>query len=178
MRVAPLNDWGEVGPVAVGLVQRDATGPTLVVGEPFTTPVWPLPAKLTGSAEPGSTVVVEGVGEAALDRRGGFAFQTTLAPWPQTIRVTATDASGNRTVREVSIIGGVDYRRFPWTVILAVAIVGRGGHQRVPRRASTGRAGRACRGGRHGHPHRRLADGRARGAATGRRAAAEPDVGR
>ena len=123
VRVVPLNDWGEVGPMAVGLVQRDGTGPTLVVGEPFTTPVWPLPARLTGSAEPGSTVVIDGVGEATLDRRGQFAFQTTLAPWPQTVRVTATDASGNRTVREVSIIGGVDYRRFPWAVIAAVGIV-------------------------------------------------------
>ena len=137
MQVVPINDWGEVGPMAVGLVQRDSTGPTLVVGEPFTTPVWPLPAKLTGSAEPGSTVVVDGVGEAPLDRRGGFEFQTTLAPWPQTIRITATDASGNQTVREISIIGGVDYRRFPWTVIAAVAIViavGASGFRGVRRR--------------------------------------------
>jgi hypothetical protein len=124
LRVVPLNDWGEVGPLAAGLVQRDGTGPTLVVGEPFTTPVWPLPARLTGSAEPGSTVVIDGVGEAELDRRGGFEFQTTLAPWPQTIRITATDPSGNRTVRDLSIVGGVDYRRFPWTVIAAVVLVG------------------------------------------------------
>ena len=148
LQVVPINDWGEVGPMAVGLVERDATGPTLVVGEPFTTPVWPLPARLTGSAEPGSMVTIDGIGIAPLDRRGGFEFQTTLAPWPQTVRIRATDASGNQTVRELSIIGGVDYRRFPWTVIAAVVIVvavGASGFRGVRRRPVG--AGLAASGG-------------------------------
>jgi hypothetical protein len=106
VRVVPVNDWGEVGDLASGMIQRerDATGPTLVVGVPFTTPVWPLPARLTGTSEPGSTVTIDGIGAAEMGRRGGFEFTTTLAPWPQTIRITATDESGNRTIREISVV--------------------------------------------------------------------------
>ena len=87
------------------------------------TPIWPLPASIKGSAEPGSIVEVEGIGPVELDRRGGFRISTSLAPWPQTLTVTATDASGNETVREVSLIGGVDYRRFPWPTIAAVVLL-------------------------------------------------------
>ena len=121
--VVALNDWGELGPPARGVVVRDAVGPFLVVEAPFTSPVWPLAASLDGSAEPRSIVHVEGVGEMVLDRRGRFTIQTALAPWPQTLRVTATDASGNVTERDVSVVGGIDYRRFPWSVIAAMALL-------------------------------------------------------
>ena len=149
VRAVPVNDWGEVGTVAAGFVQRDGTGPTLTFGVPFTTPVWPLPARLTGTAEPGAVVVVEGVGTVELARRGEFEFQTTLAPWPQTLRIVATDESGNQTVREVSIVGGVDYRQFPWTIILAVvilAVVAASGFLGVRRRPFAGTTGPASSG--------------------------------
>jgi hypothetical protein len=122
--LVPLNDWGELGEVASGVVIRDETGPTLNVAVPFTSPVWPAAASLPGSSESGATVVVEGIGVMELDRRGRFAIETTLAPWPQTYRITASDASGNTTVKELSVVGGVDYRRFPWLLIAAVALLG------------------------------------------------------
>ncbi len=121
--VVPLNDWGELGDPARRIVARDAIGPNLTVETPFSTAVWPIAAELRGSSDLGSTVIVDGVGEMELDRRGRFTFETTLAPWPQTLRVTATDPSGNVTVQEVSVIGGVDYRRFPWPFIAAVALL-------------------------------------------------------
>lgn len=121
--VVPFNDWGEMGPSVAGVVLRDAVGPSLIVEAPFTSAVWPFTASIAGSAEPRSVVRVAGVGDMELDRRGRFTIQTGLAPWPQTLRVTATDASGNITLREVSVIGGIDYRRFPWAMIAALALL-------------------------------------------------------
>lgn len=123
VEVAPINDWGVIGSVASGVVIRDMIGPSLVVETPFTTPIWPFTASIPGAAEPRSSVEVAGVGPVELDRRGQFTIQTQLAPWPQTLVVTATDASGNVTQREVSLIGGVDYRRFPWPTIVAAALL-------------------------------------------------------
>jgi hypothetical protein len=121
--VVPINDWGEVGPPASGTVDRDLVGPSLALDVPMVTPVWPLPAKLTGASDPDTTVVVDGIGEVKLDRRGRFELVTQLAPWPQTLRLSAVDPSGNVTRREVSVVGGVDYRRFPWPIIAAVALL-------------------------------------------------------
>jgi hypothetical protein len=121
--VLPLNDWGEVGPAVAGTIRRDQTGPFVSVVAPFTSPIWPVPASLAGTAEPGSTVEVGGIGPIELDRRGRFSFETSLAPWPQTLRVTATDAAGNTTTSEVSVVGGVDYRAFPWPTILVIALL-------------------------------------------------------
>lgn len=121
--VVPLNDWGEIGSVVSAVVIRDMIGPSLVIETPFTTALWPFPATIPGAAEPRSNVTVAGVGPVELDRRGQFTIQTPLAPWPQTLVVTATDASGNVTRREISVIGGVDYRRFPWATIVAAALL-------------------------------------------------------
>ena len=68
-------------------------------------------------------MTVAGIGPVELDRRGQFAIRTPLAPWPQTLVVTATDASGNVTRRELSVVGGIDYRRFPWATIVAAALL-------------------------------------------------------
>ena len=122
--VVPINDWGEVGEAVAGTVTRDIAGPTVRLETPFTNPVWPFLAHLDGGTEPGSTVSVDGVGPVDVDRRGRFTVATHLAPWPQTIRVTATDEAGNPTVGEFSIVGGVDYRQFPWALIAALTLLG------------------------------------------------------
>jgi hypothetical protein len=132
-----INDWGELGAPARRTVLRDHVGPSVSLEVPFTSPLWPATTHLIGAAEPGATVRVDGVGQMTLDPGGGFALDTALAPWPQTFRMSAIDASGNETVREVSVIGGVDYRRFPWPTIVtaallaAVAFSGFGGTRRV-----------------------------------------------
>jgi hypothetical protein len=124
LTIVPINDWGEVGSAATGTIVRDLEGPRVSVEVPFVSPVWPVPARLTGAVDPGSTVEVDGVGPVEADRRGRFAFETPLAPWPQDLRVTATDRSGNRTVQAVSIIGGLDYRQLPWAFLAALGILG------------------------------------------------------
>ncbi|HYH93609.1 MAG TPA: hypothetical protein VD763_10650 [Candidatus Saccharimonadales bacterium] len=121
--VVPINDWGEVGPPARGPVARDLIGPSLTLDVPGTTPIWPFAARLTGSSDPGTVVTVEGIGEMTLDRRGRFAFEAPLAPWPQTLRVTSVDGSGNVTQRELSVIGGIDYRKLPWPAIVAAGLI-------------------------------------------------------
>jgi hypothetical protein len=132
-----VNDWGELGAPARRTVLRDHVGPSVSLEVPFTSPFWPATTHLIGAAEPGAMVRVEGVGQVTLDPDGGFALDAALAPWPQTFRMSAIDASGNQTVREVSVIGGVDYRRFPWPTIVtaallaAVAFSGFGGTRRV-----------------------------------------------
>jgi hypothetical protein len=124
MRVVPVNDWGEVGFPVVRTIARDSIGPTLNLETPFTNPVWPFLTRLPGRAEPGSTVAMDGAGPLDVDDRGRFTVVTHLAPWPQTIRLTATDLSGNVSIGEFSVIGGVDYRQFPWALILALMLLG------------------------------------------------------
>jgi hypothetical protein len=124
MRVTPINDWGEVGHPVVRTITRDVTGPTLNLETPFTNPVWPFQAHLEGRAEPGSAVTIEGGDPLEVDDRGRFTVVTRLAPWPQTIRLTATDDSGNGSTAEFSLVGGVDYRQFPWALIAALTLLG------------------------------------------------------
>ena len=124
VRVVPINDWGEVGFPVVRTIARDAVGPTLNLETPFTNPVWPFLARLPGRAEPGSTVGIDGAGPLEVDDRGRFTVVTRLAPWPQTIRLTATDVSGNISIGEFSVVGGVDYRQFPWALIAALTLLG------------------------------------------------------
>lgn len=123
LTVVPINDWGEVGRPTVGALGRDERAPTLLVEVPFLSPAWPASATLSGVADPGSEVRVDGSEPIGLDRRGRFSFEATLAPWPQTLLVQATDASGNVTVQHLSVVGGVDYRQFPWALILALALL-------------------------------------------------------
>jgi hypothetical protein len=54
---------------------------------------------------------------------GPFEVRTQLAPWPQTLEVTAVDQSGNTTTTRVSVMGGVDLRKLPWPEIAAVTII-------------------------------------------------------
>jgi hypothetical protein len=122
MRVVPINDLGEPGPVVAGTIDRDDVAPTVVVEEPFTSSVWPFSTVIDGRSEPGSTVRVDGI-EVEVDARGAFAIDTQLAPWPQSLRVTAVDPAGNQSVATFSVVGGVDYRRFPWPGILAVGLL-------------------------------------------------------
>lgn len=123
LTVVPINDWGEVGRPAVGTIGRDERPPTLLVEVPFLSPVWPATARLTGVADPGSEVRVDGSAPLELDRRGRFSFERTLAPWPQTLVIRAIDASGNETVRDLSVIGGIDYRQLPWALIAALVLL-------------------------------------------------------
>lgn len=121
--VVGLDDSGDVaGPVAT-LVTKDVVGPVVELVTPVTSPVWPQAARLVGTVEVGATVTVDGDATVAMGERGSFAIETPLAPWPQTLRVVATDAVGNATVLEVTVIGGFDYRILPWPAILAVAVL-------------------------------------------------------
>ena len=123
IRVVPVNDLGEWGQPTTGSMIHDDAPPTLTLEEPFTSAIWPSLTNLVGRSDPGSTVRVDGVGEVDVDESGGFTIRTQLAPWPQPFRVTATDPAGNQTVASFSVVGGVDYRRFPWPGILTVALL-------------------------------------------------------
>ena len=117
-----INDWGEVSPIERVRVEADRIGPTLVVAAPLTSLPWPLVARLDGVADPGSRVRL-GDTEVEVPRNGRFSVRTSLAPWPQTLEFTAIDGAGNETVRRVSVVGGVDYRQFPWEVILGALVL-------------------------------------------------------
>ena len=121
--IAQINDWGEIAGPVRGTIIRDSTGPSLTVDTPFLSAPWPLEATLHGRSEPGVEVRGASGGPALADRRGRFELRTQLAPWPQTVELTAIDESGNRTTRQFSFVGGVDYRAFPWPAILAVLLL-------------------------------------------------------
>jgi hypothetical protein len=148
MQIVPVNDWGEWGEPVAQTIIRDAVDPAVALDAPFTSAPWPFYMHLAGRAEPGTSVVVDGIGDVPVDRNGGFAIDAQLAPWPQAFRVTATDPAGNVAVREFSIVGGVDYRRFPWPGIAAGALLALvaargmfgGGRDRATRAGSTRRS--------------------------------------
>ncbi len=123
IRVVPINDWGEWGAPVAQTIARDAIGPTVAVENPFLSAIWPVSSRLAGRSEPGSVVQVEGRGPVNVDSRGRFFVDGPLAPWPQMLRVIATDPTGNTTTGEFWVVGGVDYRRFPWPGIIAATLL-------------------------------------------------------
>jgi hypothetical protein len=122
VQVLPINDWGEWGRPVSSVVTGDTVAPSIEVDDPFLSPIWPITARLGGRTESGSTVSVDGLGPVQLDSDGHFTIEQPLAPWPQTIRVHASDPAGNASVAEFTVVGGVDYRRIPWPGI-AVAVL-------------------------------------------------------
>jgi hypothetical protein len=121
--IAQINDWGEIAGPIRGTIVRDATGPTLTVEAPFLSAPWPLGATLNGRSEPGVEVRGGSGGPVVADRRGRFQVNAQLAPWPQTLELTAVDETGNVTVGRFSVVGGVDYRAFPWPAIIAITLL-------------------------------------------------------
>ncbi len=123
VEVLTIDDLGEVGKLVEGSVRRDVVGPIVSVPAPFLSPIWPVPATFEGVVEVGAAVTVPGVGNVSVDADGRFAFEMTIGPWPQTLRVVARDAAGNVTTHDVSVVGGVDYRVLPWPAILVVGLL-------------------------------------------------------
>lgn len=121
--VVGVNDWGEVSTLTQARVEVDRIGPTLLVQAPFLSLPWPFVTRIEGIADPGAQVRI-GDGESVeAARNGAFSIRTSLAPWPQTLDIRATDPAGNETVRPLTVVGGVDYRRLPWEIILGAGVL-------------------------------------------------------
>jgi hypothetical protein len=119
----PFDDRGETGLPLGTTVGLDREGPAVSAVAPAISPPWPFTTSIGGTVEPGAQVVVDGVGPAEVDPQGSFTFETALAPWPQTLRIVATDPQGNMTVLPLTAVGGVDYRDYPWPAIVAVTVI-------------------------------------------------------
>ncbi len=93
-----------------------------------------LTSTVTGRVTNGAAVTVDGQ-SATLTPYGAFHATVDAPPWPRTVVVTARDPLGNETSTTVEVIGLVDYRGFPWAVILAAATVAAGAflYLRAPR---------------------------------------------
>jgi hypothetical protein len=122
--VVPINDWGEVGRPTVTLVARDVQAPVLELDVPLLSAVWPATATLNGVTEPRSSVSVHGGTAVPVDDDGSFVIQGVLAPWPQTVQLTATDPAGNVSSLAVTVVGGIDYRQLPLQALLVVGLLG------------------------------------------------------
>lgn len=121
--VVGLNDWGELSAPIRQLVASDLLGPALSVEVPLVTAPWPFAAPVRGTTDPGARISLDGGPFEAVSAAGRFEVRRTLAPWPQTVDVRAVDAVGNLTVRRVSLVGGFDYRRLPWQVLVAALVL-------------------------------------------------------
>ena len=121
--IAQVNEWGEIAGPVRGTIVRDSTGPSLTLDVPFLSAPWPLEATVQGRSEPGVEIRGGTGGPVTADRRGRFELRTQLVPWPQTVELTAIDQSGNTTTSQFSLVGGVDYRSFPWAAIVAAALL-------------------------------------------------------
>jgi hypothetical protein len=108
-------------------VQRTAVidneAPPLRVDVPFTSAPWPLTGALHGVSEPGATITLVGGSIVTAGSDGTFDVPAQLAPWPQTLDLTARDVAGNQTASRVSVMGGVDVRGLPWPAIGVVLVL-------------------------------------------------------
>jgi hypothetical protein len=121
--VAVIDQLGNLaGPVRV-VAGVDVTAPSITVNTPLLTPTWPLAATLDGHSEAGASVRLNDGAPVQADADGRFQVEAPLAPWPQSLEFTATDAYGNATVLPVSVMGGVDVRQLPWAPILTVTFL-------------------------------------------------------
>ena len=121
--IAQINDWGEVAGPVRQTIELDSDGPSLVLETPFLSAPWPFEATIHGRSEPAIEIQGGTGGPVQSDRRGRFELRTQLAPWPQTVELVAVDETGNRTTKRFTLVGGVDYRAFPWAAIVAVALL-------------------------------------------------------
>jgi hypothetical protein len=121
--IAQINDWGEIAGPVRQTIELDSDGPSLVVETPFLSAPWPFEATIQGRSEPDIDIRGGTAGPVRSDRRGRFELRTQLAPWPQTVELIAVDETGNRTTKRFTLVGGVDYRDFPWAAILALALL-------------------------------------------------------
>ena len=121
--MAALDAAGDLSPVAVWTAVQDLEPPALSLDTPFMSPPWPFAARITGKTEAGASVRLGEASPAPVGTGGAFEIPTQLAPWPQTLEVTAVDPYGNPTLARVSVMGGVDLRQLPWPAIAAVSII-------------------------------------------------------
>ena len=116
--VAALDATGALSEPVQGTALYDVAAPALDAGTPSVTPPWPFTAGLRGTSEPGVSVSLRGGEAVTVGPTGAFELPTQLAPWPQTLEVTAVDLAGNETTKELSIMGGIDIRPLPWPAML------------------------------------------------------------
>ena len=121
--VAQLDTVGDMGGPISQTAVLDVAGPDVAVEPPFLSAVWPLKAKVHGHAEAGAKVRLGGGEPVQADADGAFEVETQLAPWPQTLELSATDAFGNATTSRVSVMGGIDVRQLPWPAMLTITFL-------------------------------------------------------
>jgi hypothetical protein len=96
-----------------------------------------LSATLIGDTSMGASVTVDG---RPVTPKPDGSFTTTVdAPiWPRQVLVVASDPFGHETVTHIEVVGILDYRGFPWAVVIVAATIGVGGalFVRTPRRRS------------------------------------------
>jgi hypothetical protein len=121
--VATLDSVGAVSDPVSATVVWDVVAPTVTAETPLVTAPWPFEGSIHGTSEAGAQVRTGGGPPVVVGSDGSFDLGVQLAPWPQTIELTSTDPSGNVGTAEVSVMGGVDLRQFPWPAIGTVLII-------------------------------------------------------
>jgi hypothetical protein len=121
--IAALDGSGDLSNPVRATASLDLTPPALSLDAPLVSPPWPFDATITGTSEAGVSVRLGQGSPARVDSSGAFEIRTKLAPWPQTLEVTAVDPSGNATPASISVMGGLDIRKLPWPAIAAVTII-------------------------------------------------------
>ena len=120
---AALDASGAISdPVQVTAVVDRVAPAVHVVAPPLSLP-WPFAATLHGTTDAGASVSLSGALPVVAGSDGSFELPAQLAPWPQTLEVSAVDPAGNTTVGEVSVMGGADLQGLPWPAIGAVAVL-------------------------------------------------------
>jgi hypothetical protein len=83
-------------------IRKDTTAPSLEIGKFENLSVAGSNTTITGKAEPGSTVTVNGV-QATVGEDGSWSAVVSLKPGTNEVTVTATDSAGNTTTNTETI---------------------------------------------------------------------------
>lgn len=79
-------------------------------------------ASVVGTTDAHAMVTIGGA-EVTVGSDGGFAGAVDAGLLPREIVIRSVDPAGNETVRTLEVVGLVDYRGWPWIVVVGIATV-------------------------------------------------------
>ena len=118
-----LDAFGAISEPVQATAVIDHAAPSISLDAPPLSPPWPFGATLRGTTEAGASVSLPSATPVVAGSDGSFELPAQLAPWPQTLELTAVDPAGNIAVASVWVMGGVDIQGLPWPAIGALVVL-------------------------------------------------------
>ena len=102
IRLRAVNAWRKSSAPLLVTIDKDTTAPALSVNSPQGAQVTGSNTVISGKAEPGSTVTINGV-KTTVASDGAWTATVALQTGQNTLAITATDAAGNVTTQTQTV---------------------------------------------------------------------------